>query len=130
MSAPLLAFESVTFGYRRAKPAVFRDVSFGLHPGGITAIVGPNGVGKTTLLYVALGWLAAWSGAVTLDERSLRGYTHGELGRTMALIPQSEHTPFDYTVLEYVLLGRAPIFRRWQCRRMATMRLRCKRWTK
>ncbi len=130
MSAPLLAFESVTFGYRRAKPAVFRDVSFGLHPGGITAIVGPNGVGKTTLLYVALGWLAAWSGAVTLDERSLRGYARGELGRTMALIPQSEHTPFDYTVLEYVLLGRAPIFRRWQCRRMATMRLRCKRWTK
>ncbi len=107
MNAPLLSFRDVHFGYRRGRP-VLRQVSFDLPPGRITAIVGPNGVGKTTLLYLALGWLTAWSGEILLDGRPLSGYGRLERGRRMALVPQSENTPFDYTVFEYVLLGRAP----------------------
>lgn len=107
MSLPLLSFRDVHFGYRRAAP-ILRSASFGLSPGRITAVLGPNGVGKTTLLYLALGWLTPWSGEILLDGRPLRGYSRLERGRWMALVPQSEHTPFDYTVIEYVLLGRAP----------------------
>jgi iron complex transport system ATP-binding protein len=107
MSAPVLAFQDIRFGYQRSKP-VLQHVTFALRPGCITAVLGPNGAGKTTLLYLALGWLSAWEGAVHLDGRPLRHYTRQERGRWLALVPQSEHTPFDYTVLEYVLMGRAP----------------------
>jgi iron complex transport system ATP-binding protein len=83
-------------------------LSFDLRSGHITAILGPNGVGKTTLLYLALGWLSAWNGDIYLDGYPLHSYSRLERGRWLALVPQSEHTPFDYTVLEYVLMGRAP----------------------
>ena len=107
MSEPILSFREVSFGYARSHP-VLQDVSFDLHAGRITALLGPNGAGKTTLLYLALGWLAAWRGEIRLDGRPLRSHSRQERGRWLALVPQSEHTPFDYTVLEYTLMGRAP----------------------
>jgi iron complex transport system ATP-binding protein len=103
----MLSFQNVTFGYRRAQP-ILQAVNFELHPGRIMAILGPNGVGKTTLLYLALGWLSAWDGEICLDGHTLRSHSRQERGRWLALVPQSEHTPFDYTVLDYVLMGRAP----------------------
>jgi iron complex transport system ATP-binding protein len=47
-------------------------------------------------------------GQVMLGGRALTGYTRGELGQEIGLVPQSEHTAFEYSLLEYVLLGRAP----------------------
>ncbi len=108
MSNILLSFRHVWFGYRRDRPPVLNDVTFDLKAGRILAIVGPNGAGKTTLLSLALGWQRAWRGEVELAGRPLEKYSRAERGRWLALTPQSEHTPFDYTVLEYVLMGRAP----------------------
>ena len=107
MTSPLLSFRSVTFGYQPAQP-ILQDVNFDLRPGRIAAILGPNGAGKTTLLALTLGWLPAWTGEITLTGIPLRALSPRERGQRMALVPQSEHTPFDYTVLEYVLMGRAP----------------------
>jgi len=108
MSAAWMTFDSITFGYRLHKPSVLADLSLELKAGSITAILGPNGAGKTTLLYLALGWLKPWQGEIHLAGRRLGDYHRQELGRWMALVPQSEHIPFEYSVLEYVLLGRAP----------------------
>jgi iron complex transport system ATP-binding protein len=107
MNPALLSFQGVSFGYQRRRP-ILQGVSFALQPGRITAILGPNGAGKTTLLYLALGWLSPWNGDIQLDGQPLRSHSRLERGRWLALVPQSEHTPFDYTVLEYVLMGRAP----------------------
>lgn len=107
MTAPLLSFRSVSFGYQPQRP-VLKGVDFDLRPGRIAAILGPNGAGKTTLLSLTLGWLSAWTGEITLIGTPLRALPPRERGRRMALVPQTEHTPFDYTVLEYVLMGRAP----------------------
>jgi iron complex transport system ATP-binding protein len=108
MTAPLLSFQKITFGYRRDRQPFLQNVTFDLHPGRITAILGPNGAGKTTLLYLTLGWLEAWAGNIFLDGCFLRQRSRLERGRWLALVPQNEHTPFDYTVLEYTLMGRAP----------------------
>jgi iron complex transport system ATP-binding protein len=102
-----LSFQGVTFGYQRHRTPVLRDVGFSLQPGRLTAILGPNGAGKTTLLYLALGWLRPWKGQIQLQGQHLFKYTRRERGRWLALVPQSEHTPFDYSVFEYVLMGRA-----------------------
>jgi iron complex transport system ATP-binding protein len=74
----------------------------------VTAILGPNGAGKTTLLYLALGWLTPWDGQIQLQGKSIHHHTRKERGRSLALVPQTEHTPFDYSVFEYILMGRAP----------------------
>lgn len=107
MTQAILSFSNVTFGYHSSHP-VLKDVNFNLYPGRIIAILGPNGSGKTTLLSLVLGWLTAWRGEITLGDIPLKTLSSRDRGRLMALVPQSEHTPFDYTVLEYVLMGRAP----------------------
>jgi iron complex transport system ATP-binding protein len=108
MSDTILSFQNVTFGFRQHKTPVLRDVSFSLYPGRVTAILGPNGAGKTTLLNLALGWLHPWEGEIQLQGKPLPRHTRKETGRLLALVPQSEHTPFDYSVFEYVLMGRSP----------------------
>ncbi len=105
---PLLEFERVSFGYQPHGAPVLRTLSLGIEPGTITAILGPNGAGKTTLLHLALGWLAPQSGQVRLGGRAFGSYSRRELGQWMALVPQSERIPFEYSILEYVLLGRTP----------------------
>jgi iron complex transport system ATP-binding protein len=93
----LLSFDEVTFGYGSGARPVLERLSLEIESGTATAILGPNGVGKSTLLHLALGWL-----------RALRAWPRRLLGQSMALVPQVERTPFDYSVLDYVLLARAP----------------------
>jgi iron complex transport system ATP-binding protein len=107
MNAAILSFHGVTFGYHANKAPVLRQVDFDLQPGRVAAILGPNGAGKTTLLYLALGWLSPWKGEIRLQGKSMHAHTRQERGRRLALVPQTEHTPFDYSVFEYVLMGRA-----------------------
>lgn len=87
---------------------VLRELNLDVPRGEVTAILGPNGAGKTTLLNICLGWLKPQAGTVSFESRPLGDYTRREVGRSMSLVPQSEHIPFEYSLLEYVLLGRAP----------------------
>jgi len=107
-SITLMSFEDVTFGYQPKKSPVLQGLNLELKVGNMTAILGPNGAGKTTLLHLALGWLKPWRGTIHLVRKSLGDYSRQELGCWMALVPQGEYIPFEYSVLEYVLLGRAP----------------------
>jgi iron complex transport system ATP-binding protein len=106
--ACLLKFQGITFGYPSAAQPVMKEFNLEIGSGTITAILGPNGAGKTTLLHLTLGWLKPQSGKILLDQRFLGDYSRRALGQWMGLVPQSEHTPFEYSLLEFVLLGRAP----------------------
>ena len=108
MKKTLLSFENVRFGYRLNGRVIMSDVSVGIKQGSVTAILGPNGAGKTTLLKLALGRLKPHSGQVLIEDQPLESYSRRELGRWMGLVPQGEHLPYDYSLLEYVVLGRAP----------------------
>jgi iron complex transport system ATP-binding protein len=108
---PLLAFQSVSYTYPDASRRALSNFTHAVQAGSVTAILGPNGAGKTTLLRLALGWLRPQSGQVLLDGRPLASYPRRELGRAIALVPQSEHIAFDFSVLDYVSLGRAPYLR-------------------
>jgi iron complex transport system ATP-binding protein len=107
-AVPLLAFQDIAFRYQPHNGPVLAQLALEIRPGTITAILGPNGIGKTTLLHLALGWLKPESGRIVLAGQPLGSYSRHELGQWMGLVPQSEHMPFDYPILEYVLLGRAP----------------------
>ncbi len=106
-----IELHSVSAGYGGdpdSRFEVLHEVSLAAAPATVTAILGPNGVGKTTLLNTALGWIRPWHGSVSLSGRPLAGMSGAERGRLVSLVPQADHIPFEYTVLEYVLLGRAP----------------------
>jgi iron complex transport system ATP-binding protein len=104
---PALLFSEVFFSHGGDAPRI-RNCSFEVPEGSITAILGPNGAGKTTLLHLALGWLQPAAGRISLFGTDLSAFTSRQRGKTQSLLPQKEPTGFEYTVLEYVLLGRAP----------------------
>jgi iron complex transport system ATP-binding protein len=101
-----LAVSEITAGY--ASAAVLQNVSFVLKPGEMLAIVGPNGAGKSTLLKVAGGSLRPWHGSVELLDRPLASYHRRSLARLVAMVAQENQVAFRFTVLEIVLMGRAP----------------------
>ncbi|MHB8088665.1 MAG: ABC transporter ATP-binding protein [Anaerolineaceae bacterium] len=108
MSQPILSISNLEFSYEPDQKNVLDAVSFDILPGTITAILGPNGAGKTTLIHLLLGLRKPISGSIHLKDRSIGNYSRKELSQWIGLVPQSEYVPFEYSVLEYVLLGRAP----------------------
>lgn len=108
----VLELSGVSAGY--GEHTVLRDVTLSVAQGEVVAILGPNGVGKSTLLNVALGWLRPTAGSVSLIGRPLASIGASERGRTVSLVPPVDHIAFEYSILEYVLLGRAPYIGRMQ----------------
>jgi iron complex transport system ATP-binding protein len=108
MTPPIVRFEQLTFSYRADQPPLLADFELEIPAGRTTAILGPNGAGKSTLLFLTLGWLRPMYGRVWLGDRPLEDYTRREKGQFMSLVPQREQLTFAYSVLEYVLLARAP----------------------
>jgi len=107
MSGPMISLKNIQFHYDPGK-TILNDLSLSVEKGSITAILGPNGTGKTTLLHTILGLLAPQSGEIWVAGKSIRAYKRSELSQVIALVPQSEVVPFNFTVIEYVLLGRTP----------------------
>lgn len=108
MTAPILTIENLSFSYNPGTPSAVEAVSFSIVPQTVTAILGPNGAGKTTLLHLLLGLKHPSKGSINLINKPLGHYSRNELSQWIGLVPQSENLAFEYTVLEYVLLGRAP----------------------
>jgi len=104
----LLTINELTFAYDSTRASALNKVSFEIDAGTITTILGPNGAGKTTLLHLLLGLRKPSGGSILLEDLPLNQYSRRDLSQWMGLVPQSEHVSFEYTVLEYVLLGRAP----------------------
>lgn len=97
---------NLTAGY--GDRAVLHGVSIAVHAGELLAIVGPNGAGKSTLLKNLSGALRPWSGTVELEGRPLGEYDRRAIARRLAMVAQENLVAFRFTVLEIVLMGRAP----------------------
>jgi iron complex transport system ATP-binding protein len=106
----LLRADSLSFGYRASGTPAFelRDVTLQVERGSLTALLGPNGGGKTTLMSLLAGVLTPQHGRVLLDGVDLRSLSRRQAARRIAVVPQETHPAFDYTVLEMVLMGRHP----------------------
>lgn len=98
----------VSFRYGPKHRWVLDALTTSIEHGSVTAILGPNGVGKTTLLYLMLGALQPQSGEIRLDGRHIDDFPRREISRMIGLVPQLETIPFPYRVLEYTAMGRAP----------------------
>ena len=104
---PLLEFQNVSFGYDDGR-AILEATSFELAPDACTALIGPNGIGKTTLLRLASGVLQPHSGRILLHGRPLAGLAVKQAAKTIAIVPQQLEIPFQYTVQQVVEQGRTP----------------------
>ena len=83
-------------------------VSLEMRAGEILVVVGANGAGKSTLRKVLCGDLAQTNGEVLMNGKLLADWTLPERARIRAVLPQDSSLSFPFTVLEVVLMGRAP----------------------
>lgn len=99
-----ISFENVTLRHDREN-TVLDDVSFHIPAGGVCAIVGPSGVGKSTIADLILRFYDPQAGAVKLDGRDLRDLRLGDLRRAVALVDQSPFL-FNASVAENIAYAR------------------------
>jgi iron complex transport system ATP-binding protein len=108
MTAPLLSVHDLRFAYRHWGPEALCGLTLEFPAGTTTVLLGPNGAGKTTLLHVILGLLTPSAGEVRIAGRRQAEWTRREASRLVSMVPQNEYVPFDFSVLEFVLMGRTP----------------------
>ncbi|MBR4039177.1 MAG: ABC transporter ATP-binding protein [Clostridia bacterium] len=100
-----LEIQKLSFAYDGHE--VLRDVSFRLEKGEFLSVLGPNGVGKSTLFRCILGRLDSYAGTITSNGDDLSTLPRRETARRLAYIPQIHQPTFSYTVLDTVLMGTA-----------------------
>lgn len=104
--AVILAAEKLGIGYPRHP--VGRDLSLGIEAGTVTMLLGPNGCGKTTLFRTLMGLLPAQGGRVMLDGQPISTLGRNDIAKRIAYVPQVAQGYFPFTVLDVVMMGRAP----------------------
>jgi ABC-type multidrug transport system fused ATPase/permease subunit len=90
--------------YHEAQTESLKDVSFALPAGQKTALVGPSGGGKTTVLHLLLGFLSSTAGRILVDGEDLAGLDPAAWRRRIAWVPQKPWL-FAGTIRENLLLG-------------------------
>lgn len=100
---PIVSVKGLTFSY--PKRDVLKGVDFTLHKGEVVSLLGANGCGKSTLIRLILG-LIKGSGEIKIAGRDLHTYSQKEMASHIAYIPQYHNVPFNYSVLDMVVMGR------------------------
>ncbi len=103
----ILELHDLVCGYRPGKP-VIGPLSFSVSEGEVVCLLGPNGIGKTTLFKTVLGLLAPLSGKISVCGHDSLEFSIKEFARAVAYVPQSHTPPFPYTVRDIVVMGRNP----------------------
>lgn len=85
---------------------IIKDISVSIKSGEILCILGPNGVGKTTLFKTILGFLKLQSGEILLDNENIKTWSKKRLARAISYVPQEHTPPFPFSVFDVVLMGR------------------------
>ncbi len=101
----MIEVEGLNFSYGNRK--ILRDVSFSVGDGEVMSVLGPNGVGKTTLMKCMCNIHKPSSGYVTVNGKNVLSLSGKELAKNIAFVPQS--MPRSRTlVYDSVLMGRKP----------------------
>jgi len=95
--------QDLSFSYEHR--TVLDKVEFQIEPGDVLAVLGPNGVGKTTLFRCILGLQSHYRGSIRINNREATLFSAKELAREIAYIPQMQKAAFHFIVLDMVLMG-------------------------
>lgn len=96
--------EHVRFGYLPGQ-TIIHDLSFHAEPGSLTAIVGPTGAGKTTLINLLMRFYDPQSGSITVDGKEISGLTRSSLRKAYTMVLQDTWL-FTGTIYENISYGK------------------------
>ena len=112
MNQQRIALEGIRLqlGYSQegVRKPLLEDLNFQLVAGELTCLLGPNGVGKSTLIKAILGEINPWEGQLLLEQKPLYYYTIQERAKHIAVVLTDPIYPGSLTVGQLVALGRTP----------------------
>ncbi len=111
------AIEASGLSFRYRKDWVISAVDLKVGQDESIAVIGPNGSGKSTLLKLLAGIIAPQQGRVSIEGVPIRDLSRRALSRRMALVSQEGSGQFPFTVMDVVLMGRAPYLSGFQMER-------------
>lgn len=91
-------------GYK--KKEIIKGISFNISSGEIMCLLGPNGVGKTTLFKSMLGFLPLIDGSIYIDGDNIQNWPMKKQAQYIGYVPQSHTPPFPFSVMEVVVMSR------------------------
>lgn len=90
---------------------ILKHLSMDVEPNRICFIMGNNGSGKTTLLKNVMGFLMPQHGIIQIGEENIATIDRQTLSRMISYVPQAIHLNTDFSVIDYISLGRTPHMR-------------------
>ena len=112
MKQQRIALEGIglQLGYRQEglRKPLLEDLNFELVSGELTCLLGPNGVGKSTLIKAILGEISPWEGRLLLEQEPLSSYSIQDRAKHIAVVLTDTIYPGNLTVGQLVALGRTP----------------------
>jgi len=104
----ILKVNDLAFHYKSHE--TLKDINFSIHQGKITVILGPNGVGKTTLLKCLNSILFPQKGSVMVNDRNINEMTIKQIARQISYVAQKNESS-RITAFDAILMGRQPHIR-------------------
>ena len=102
---PVMSVEGAGYAYRRGHP-VLQDISAALMPGRVTALIGPNASGKSTLVRLLLGALEPRRGSIAIGGMDVGRLRPADRARWISYVPQRAGVGFAFTVRQIVAMAR------------------------
>lgn len=106
MSGEILEFSHVAAGYGERE--ILKDVTMSVQEGEFTGLIGSNGTGKSTLIKCISGLLPLKRGNISICGKENTSLKSRERAQMVAVVPQSYHVEYDFTVEDIVMMGRNP----------------------
>ena len=99
---------SIGYAHKKKKTVVANDINFSIKQGTLVAMVGSNGIGKSTLLKTLTNMLPPLQGSIYIQEKEITSYTSLALASQLSVVLTETLASKNLTVLEMVSLGRQP----------------------
>jgi len=102
--------KGLTLGYlhQKTRKLILEDLDFQLFTGELTCLLGPNGVGKSTLIKAILGQINPWKGEILLENEPIQNFNTENLAKRISVVLTDPVFPGNMTVGQLVALGRTP----------------------
>ncbi len=119
----MLTIQDASCGY--GPKVILSNVNLAVEKGEVLCILGPNGVGKTTLFKTILGFIHLLNGEIFVDQQNLRKLSSKNKARVIGYVPQIHNPPFPFVVSDVVLMGRTAHIRNFSSPSKEDQRIAC-----
>lgn len=110
----MLSLKDVSFSYEKHEKPILSNTTLELEEGKVGVLLGPNGVGKSTIIKIISGLIKPKTGDIFLGENDFRKIKIKERAKLVSYVPQNVKFS-SLSVLDSVLLGRLPYFYSFPC---------------